>query len=235
MRVIELWRYPVKSMQGERLDMAEITATGIAGDRSWGVFDRETNTILTARRSPRLLFATARYVDGQVTVTTAKGERLDTDRELSSWLDRDVELRRAGTKAGGRFEAPVDDFEEGGVWKSWEGPPGSFHDSTRTRVSLGSTDSVGEWDRRRFRLNVVLDGEGENDWFGATLTAGSARLEVRKHIDRCVVVTRAQPGGLARDLNVLRTVNAEQNGCLGIGALVVRPGRLVVGDDVAPV
>jgi len=56
-------------------------------------------------------------------------------------------------------------------------------------------------------------------------------LEVVKSIDRCVVVTRAQPG-LDRDLDVLRTINRERGSFLAVGALVAS-GRLIdVGDDV---
>ena len=38
------------------------------------------------------------------------------DRDLSDWLGRDVELRRAGTKSGGRFEGPTDNFDETAPW-----------------------------------------------------------------------------------------------------------------------
>ncbi|HEY4631865.1 MAG TPA: MOSC N-terminal beta barrel domain-containing protein [Blastococcus sp.] len=36
MRVLELWRHPVKSLQGERLDTADFGPEGITGDRQWG-------------------------------------------------------------------------------------------------------------------------------------------------------------------------------------------------------
>ena len=52
MRVLELWRHPVKSFQGERLDGAELVADGLAADRSWGVLDTETGKVLTGRRAP---------------------------------------------------------------------------------------------------------------------------------------------------------------------------------------
>ena len=35
--VVELWRYPVKSMGGERLEVADIDEWGITGDRQWAV------------------------------------------------------------------------------------------------------------------------------------------------------------------------------------------------------
>jgi uncharacterized protein YcbX len=234
-RVIELWRYPVKSMQGERMRSIEVTPLGFVGDRAWGVYDRASGLVLTARREPQLLFASARYEDGQVLVSTSDGEVLPTDRALSDWLGRDVELRRAGTRSGGKFEAPEDDFDEDAPWKTWEGPEGTFHDSRRARISIASITSFGEWDPRRFRVNVVLDGEGEEDWFGAALTVGTATVEVRRHIDRCVVVTRAQPGGIQRDLDVLKIINKEQGGIVGIGANVLRPGVVAVGDEVAPI
>jgi uncharacterized protein YcbX len=37
--VVELWRYPVKSMAGERLDSREVAKTGLVGDRRWVVVD----------------------------------------------------------------------------------------------------------------------------------------------------------------------------------------------------
>jgi hypothetical protein len=43
------------------------------------------------------------------------------------------------------------------------------------------------------------------------------------------MVTRPQPG-LARDLDVLKTINKERAGNLAIGAVVRAPGRVGVGD-----
>src|SRR5205085_9894970 len=60
MRVVGLWRFPVKSMGGEPLERAEVGELGITGDRQWGVLAVETGKVLTARREPKLLFASAR-------------------------------------------------------------------------------------------------------------------------------------------------------------------------------
>ena len=87
---------------------------------------------------------------------------------------------------------------------------------------------------RRFRFNVVVDGDGEDALVGRTVLLGGVTLEVMKRIDRCVMVTRAQPDGIGRDLRVLRRINAEHGGCLGIGAVVRRPGHLAVGDELSP-
>ena len=54
MRVAELWRYPVKSLRGEQLDAAELTAAGIPGDRLVQV-RRPGGRVVTARTHPGLL------------------------------------------------------------------------------------------------------------------------------------------------------------------------------------
>ena len=69
-RVQEIWRFPVKSMQGERIDAAEVEPQGLRGDRAFALFDTRTGFGLTGRRVPQLLFAAAVYRDdGRVTIT----------------------------------------------------------------------------------------------------------------------------------------------------------------------
>ena len=46
----EIWRFPVKSMQGERIDAGELTAKGFVGDRRYGVRDADTGRVMTAKR-----------------------------------------------------------------------------------------------------------------------------------------------------------------------------------------
>jgi len=233
-QVVELWRFPVKSFQGEQLQTVEIGAGGIAGDRAYALFDLGTGFGLTARRVPELLLASARLVDDDLAVTLPDGTVTTDDRMLSDWLGRKVALCRAGRIDAPRYENPLD-FEHDRDWIVFEGPAGAFHDSRRTQVSLVSTGTIGEWDRRRFRANVVLDGDGEDDWVGARVDLGDARLDVGKRIERCVITTRPQPGGIDRDLDVLRTINRTRGGCLAVGASVATPGRVAIGDVATPV
>ena len=60
-QVLELWRYPVKSLQGERVDEVSVSAPGLDGDRRFAIFDARTGFGLTGRRVPELLFASARF------------------------------------------------------------------------------------------------------------------------------------------------------------------------------
>lgn len=228
--VRELWRYPVKSMGGEPLSTAEVGEHGFRGDRGWGIVDVATGNVLTARRQPELLFASARLrADGEVEIQLPDGQVTDRSEDLSAWLQRDVRLQRAGDE-GGVYENPQD--AEGETdWKAWQGPGHAWHDSPKARVSLVSTATIGDWDRRRFRANVVLDGAGEDALVGTTVQLGTATLEVLARIARCVMVTRPQPG-LDRDLEVLRTINRERDARLAIGAVITQTGRIELGDEL---
>ena len=232
MRVLELWRYPVKSLLGERLDAAAVTADGIEGDRRYALYDAETGMGLTARRVPELLFARAALRDGgALEITLPDGSVAEGDDALSEWLGRRVVLRSTADGVPHRFEDVVDfEHEPSSAWKTFEGAPGAFHDQELVRVSLVSTATVDVWDPRRFRSNVLIDGAGEDGLIGSSVAVGDAVLDVGLRIKRCVMTTRAQAGGIERDLDVLRTIARERDARLAVGALVSRPGTIRVGD-----
>jgi MOSC domain-containing protein len=236
MRVVSLWRYPVKSMQGEELAEATVTDLGIVGDRQWALVDLGTGLTLTARRVPELLFASARLVGDEVEVRLPDGSVAADDAALSRWLGRDIELRHAGAAVAGRYEIAADfEDEASSPWFQWDGPNGTFHDSGKTRLSLIGTGSIGSWDRRRFRGNVLVETTEvgvEHDLVGQRVALGTTVLDVTKPIDRCVMTTRPQPGGIVRDLDVLRTINTERQSWLGVGTLVVEPGSVAVGAEL---
>jgi uncharacterized protein YcbX len=237
MRVLELWRFPVKSLGGETLDSVDVGEAGVIGDRGWGIHHADTGTVLTARRAPELLFASAR-IDGEgadrVVITLPDGtetsnEDGDVDDVLSGWLQRQVTLIQPGS-TGATYENPMD-VENEADWIQWQGPSWSFHDSTKSMLSIVGSETLGDRDVRRFRTNVVVEGEGEDDLVGSSVTLGSSVLSITKPIDRCVMVTRAQPG-LERDLDVLKSVIRERNNQLSIGALVLETGTVSVGDEL---
>jgi uncharacterized protein YcbX len=70
-RIAELWRYPVKSLQGESLQRAELTGDGLGGDRRFALFDVETGFGLTGRRQPELMFASGRLIGASITQRVA--------------------------------------------------------------------------------------------------------------------------------------------------------------------
>ena len=235
MRVIQLWRYPVKSMQGESLDAVDVAELGLAGDRTFALRDLTTGLTLTARREPSLLFASGHLVDGHAVVRMPDGVETDSDDVLSAWIGRDVALvAAADDTARVVYEIAADaEREADSDWRTWNGPRGAFHDSAKARVSIIGEDTLGEWPVRRFRPNVLVGGGDEGALVGATVRAGSTTLEVMKQIDRCVMITRPQPAGIERDLDVLLTVNRDRGTFVGVGALVRAAGRLAVGDQMA--
>lgn len=200
---------PVKSLQGERIEHAEFGAQGIAGDRRYAIFDVDTGFGLTARRAPEMLFASARTTgDGAVQIVLPDGMVAADDAALSAWLGWAVALRSAGEVAARRYENPEDiETEAEESWGPFEGAGGAFHDTAGATITVLSTASMGGEARRRFRANVVVDEQGEDALVGQAVRIGAATVAVSVPIARCVMVTRAQPGGIELDREVLRRIH----------------------------
>lgn len=231
MRIAQIWRYPVKSLQGERLDSASLGPQGVPGDRQYAIFDAATGVGLTARRAPSLLFGAASLDSGSLVITLPDGSVAGDDAALSEWLGRRVILRSTTYSGPRRYESP-EDFEREADWESFDGANGSFRDSEATVVSMVSAGTLGAWDARRFRSNLVLAGSGEDELIGTRVRLGGAELEVVKRVGRCVMVTRPQPGGIEQDVDVLRTIHRERGGRVAVGAAVAVPGTVAVGDQL---
>lgn len=92
--VSQLWRFPVKSMGGERLDELTIDARGVRGDRWWAVRDLERDAIASARRLPALLTLSAKYV---APPATSVGEDEVPDVVITLPDGREVRSREPGT------------------------------------------------------------------------------------------------------------------------------------------
>lgn len=96
--VAEIWRYPVKSMGGERLALSAIDERGLHADRMWAVRDVELGTFTTARRWPALLQCGARFAEDPAGRPAGPGDVLEVlvtfpdGTELSS-LDPSVHDR----------------------------------------------------------------------------------------------------------------------------------------------
>ena len=108
--VAELWRFPVKSMQGERLGEVTVTVRGVLGDRAYALIDAETGKVASAKSVkmfPDLLACRGSFVEPPraerevppVRIDLPNGRSVrsdagDVDRTLSAYFRRDVRLAR---------------------------------------------------------------------------------------------------------------------------------------------
>ena len=103
--IAEIWRYPVKSMGGERIESSLLDANGILGDRGWAVRDREADETRSARQIPRLLQCAASYAEEpavgrrspRVSLSLPGDVSIDSEAEdlherISAAIEREVSL-----------------------------------------------------------------------------------------------------------------------------------------------
>jgi uncharacterized protein YcbX len=109
--VTGLWRFPVKSMRGERLEEAHVTEHGLVGDRAYALIDTDTGKVVSAKsvkRFPDLLQCQATFVEPpradedlppvEITLPDGRTVRSDTSDSsgvLSAFFEHDVTLARA--------------------------------------------------------------------------------------------------------------------------------------------
>ena len=208
MWIAELWRYPVKSMAGERLERATLGNDGIAGDRVVHVVSAH-GRVVTARTRPRLL--------GHHAVLGPDGEPLVDGRPWRSpEVARDVE---AAADPGARLvrDDGLERFDVLPLLVATDGAVAAFgHDG------------------RRLRPNIVIGGVpglAERDWENHVLRAGETRIGVHSLRQRCVMTT-FDPDTLAQDVDVLRGIHRDFGGKIALNCYVVRGGTLAVGDPV---
>jgi hypothetical protein len=223
--VASLHRYPVKSLVGERLEVADAVARGFRGDRLWAVRDEDGKlgsgkSTRRFRKMEGLLGLVASY-DGDVPIVTfpdgrgLRGDDPAIHEALSRYVGRPVTLDREGE---------VSHFDDGPVHL----------------VTTASLDAVAQRlgepvDPRRFRPNLVVDtgdaaGLVEDGWVGRRLRVGEVVLEVVARMPRCVMVDLPQVGlGASRVLDAVGDLNDAN---LGVLATVVTPGRVRVSDGV---
>ncbi|MGZ4557024.1 MAG: MOSC N-terminal beta barrel domain-containing protein, partial [Mycobacteriaceae bacterium] len=125
----------MKSLQGEALTDAGVEPDGLSGDRGWGIRDETSGRVLTARRAPGLLYASATLTaDGTPILTLPTGETchgpgVETDKGLSRWLGKPVSLVSSAQVPSGRAEFFADATDDSSEAIEWTMPTGRFVDS----------------------------------------------------------------------------------------------------------
>lgn len=208
MRVTDIWRYPVKTMAGERLQRAEVGPLGIAGDRVVHVEDAQ-GRVVTSRSHPRFLGHRGSLGPG--------GEVLVDGRP---WDSPEVAAAIAEIAGPGarlvRYEG-ADRFDVLPLLVATDGAIAAFgHDP------------------RRLRPNLVLGGvEGmtEREWPGARLRVGRVLIGVQDLRLRCIM-TSYDPDTQVQDKEITRGIYRRFEGKLALNCFVIEGGEIAVGDPV---
>ena len=208
MKIQEIWRYPVKSMAGERLERADVRPDGLAGDRILQVHDR-FDRVVTSRSRPALLSHKA--------TLDPNGEPLVDGRPWATpEVDRDVEAAAGPGSRLVREEGPV-----------------RFDILPLLVATDGAIAAFGH-DRRRLRPNLIVgdvSGLAEREWEGRTLRVGEVLIALEDLRERCVMTT-FDPDTQVQDVEVLRKIRRDFGGRLALNARVVHGGTIAVGDPV---
>ena len=228
-----IFRYPVKSMGGERLEEANLGWYGLDGDRRLAfrrVDDRSGMPWLTASRLPDLLlFAPHRRED------SAQGG-LPTHIRTPDGEPMPVFGEDLAMEVGRRYGAPV---------QMMQLRHGIFDEASISVIDLDTVREIGRLagrslDVRRFRPNVVVRSLRsvpfqEDEWLGGVLSFGEGdaapAITVTMRDDRCSMVN-LDPDSASPAPEVLKAVvRANQNNA-GIYGAVTRIGRLTVGQTI---
>jgi uncharacterized protein YcbX len=231
-QLVEIRRYPVKSLLGEVVEVTHAASRGLAGDRLWAVRDADgkfgsgKNT-RRFRRMPGLFdlrAVTSAAPDGVPLIELPDGRRFAADdpaghRAVSDHLGRPVTLAP---------EAAVPHHDEGPVSLITTA-------ALRAVTALAGAGPDGERvDPLRFRANLLLDLPGagfpEDDWSGRRLRIGpDVVLRVVRPLTRCVMIDMAQERAPARG-DLLKSLAEHNDMTFGVFATVEHPGRLTAGD-----
>jgi uncharacterized protein len=207
-KITEIWRYPIKTMAGEKLQMAEVGSLGIEGDRVVHVEDIN-GRVITSRSHPRFLGHKGSMVaNGSI---TADGRPWDSAEVASEVVD----IVGSGAKL-----VRYDGAER-------------FDVLPLLVATDGSIAAFGH-DHRRLRPNIVIGGvEGlaEREWPGACLRIGKVLIGVQDLRLRCIM-TSFDPDTLIQDKSITHGIYRRFEGKLALNCFVIEGGKIAVGDDV---
>lgn len=228
-----IYRYPVKSMQGEALQQTHVYWHGLDGDRRWAFVqanDYSGFPWLTGREIPQLVRYVPSFVQpddvaqSPIQVTTPNGRILplqspDLRNELTQTSGVDIDLIKIGR--------------------------GTFDSQSLSLMTLATADALGQQAGMdihygRFRQNLLIETFSntpyqEESWLDGLLLLGdrsdSAHIRLNRRIQRCVMVN-IDPETAEKDPRILKTVAQHRQNCVGVYASTEKTGLVRVGDPI---
>jgi uncharacterized protein YcbX len=207
MYVAELWRYPIKSLKGERLQKTSITPVGIPGDREIVVVRSLNGRILTSRVKPKMLgLQGGRSVEGIPIINGHPWDSAEALRLVREAAGEPVTLERL--------------------------PAPQAFDVLPLLVATDGAARFLNIDHRRLRPNILIadvpDLE-ERRWPGRIIAVGDVRIRAEQLRDRCVMTT-FDPDTQEQDSSVLLRIVQQLDGTTALDCSVVTGGTIRVGD-----
>ena len=208
MKVAEIWRYPVKTMAGEKLQRIHIGPLGLEGDRVVHVEDGE-GRVITSRSHPRFLGLKGTLgADGEPLVDGQPWHSLEVAAKV-------VEIGGPGARLV-RYDG-VERFDVLPLLVATDGAIAAFGH-----------------DHRRLRPNLVIgdvEGLAEREWPGSCLRIGTVLIGVQDLRQRCIM-TAYDPDTLIRDRGITQEIYRRFEGKLALNCFVIEGGEISVGDEV---
>jgi uncharacterized protein len=235
-----IFRYPVKSMRGERLEAANLGWHGLEGDRRLALRrmnDRGDFPWLTASKLPDLVRFTPQRHEGDAREDGDQGDlHLPTHIRTPDGEEMPVFGENLAAEIGRRYGSPV---------QMMQLKHGIFDDATISVIASDTVREIGRLaglppDVRRFRPNVVVRLQRsvpfqEDEWLGGVLTFGEGddapAVTVTTRDVRCSMVNLDPDSASPAPEMLKAVVRANQNNA-GIYGAVTRIGRLAVGQTI---
>lgn len=231
--VSSLWRYPVSSMGGERLERAPVGTSGVDGDRIWGLLDAQTGRIASPGREKHFIEVPRGHARWA-------GDGIAVSSDGARWAppgDPQMLRELSGVFGFSPVLKPFGPFGEPGFRPRYEHAP--IHLITTAGMRSLEREMPGSViDERRFRPNLVVDWPDaadampEQGWIGREIRIGRVVLRGREPCGRCGFITIEQEG-IPLDVEILRTVVKRHGRNFGIYCDVVTPGEIGLGDAVS--
>ncbi len=240
-RVTALWRHPIKAHGRESVARVSLTkGQTFPWDRRWAVTHEAAKTtggewapcanFSRAAKAPQLMAITAQLDEDTGRLTLRHPELWDLSFDPNTQGDKMIDWVRPLMPSNRAASAQVVSAGETGMTDS------DFASiAIHTTASHAAVES--HLDQRlsqeRWRGNIWLDGFSVGDefaWIGKTLRIGSAELEIKEPITRCLATT-SNPDTGARDADTLGALNkvfGHQD--FGVYGMVTKSGDICVGD-----